>query len=183
LQAKGFIGMAAIGSKEIKAALEKVSSKDLKKAAEGLSIAAGIEAESISFYERQAANFKGKEAENFFRFLAGQEREHMQAIKALKEGLEKQGKWLEVAVPESKRPEIFSEKDWDKGRKEGLTAVLFALWKEKQAQEFYEGIAERVENSAVKNFFNALAEFEKGHADLLSEYVEDSYYSRELIMG
>ncbi len=175
--------MTAIGSKQIENALEKVSSKDLKKAAEGIEVAAGIESESIGFYERQAEKFKGGETGQFFMFLVGQEKEHLEAIRKLKEGLEKQGKWVEVKVPESKRPDIFSKKDWDKGKKEGLTAVLFALWKEKQAQEFYEGIASRVENRAVKNFFNALAEFEKGHARLLSEYVDDSYYSRELIMG
>ena len=175
--------MAAIGSRDLKKALEKVSSTDLKEAAQGLEVAAGIEAESIGFYSKQAEKFSGQEAGQFFSFLVGQEREHLQAIESLKAGLEKEGKWIEAKVPENERPEIFSKKDWDKENKEGLTAVLFALWKEKQAQEFYEGIAARIENKAVKEFFQALAGFEKGHAEMLSEMVDESYYSRELIMG
>ena len=101
----------------------------------------------------------------------------------MKESLEREGKWIEPKIPESKRPEIFSKKDWDKGNSEGITAVLFALWKEKEAQEFYLGIAKRLKNEGTKRFFNALAEFEKGHAEMLAEYVEESHYSRELIMG
>lgn len=172
-----------IGKKELENALKKVSSKDVKEVAEGLSIAAGIESESIGFYSKQAEKFTGEETGYFFTFLANQEREHLQLIQKLKEGLESKGTWVEVSVPKDKRPEMFSKKDWDKGKKEGLTAILFALWKEKQAREFYLGIAERIGNKSVKEFFKALAEFEKGHEELLSELVEESYYTRELIMG
>ncbi|MCX6801932.1 MAG: hypothetical protein NT067_02350 [Candidatus Diapherotrites archaeon] len=61
--------------------------------------------------------------------------------------------------------------------------MLFALWKEKEAMEFYSGAAEKIADKNGKKFFLALAEFEKGHADMLSEFVEDSFYSHELIMG
>ena len=81
------------------------------------------------------------------------------------------------------KPEIFSKKDWDRGVEDGLKAVLFALWKEKQAQEFYEGIALRLKDKAAVSFFQELAKFEKRHADLLAEYVDESYYVHELIMG
>ena len=172
-----------IGSKQLHEALENISSNDAKQAAKGIAIAAGIESESISFYAKQAEKFRGSDTEHFFRFLEGQEREHLAAIGALKESLEKSGKWSVPEIPEKEKPKIFSRKDWDKGQGEGITAVLFALWKEKQAQEFYQDIAERVENEGAKRFFKALAEFEKAHADMLSEYVEDSYYSHELIMG
>jgi len=173
----------AIGSKQLQDALEKIGSQDTKQAAEGISIATGIESESIAFYEKQAEKFSGQEMEHFFRFLAGQEKEHLQAINELKAGLKKEGKWLEPALPKKERPGIFSKKDWDKENSEGITAILFALWKEKQAQEFYEGIAARLKQEGAKRFFLALADFEKGHAALLSEYAEDSYYTHELIMG
>jgi len=173
----------AIGSDELKTALEKISSVDVKRAAAGIGIAAEIESESIAFYSMMAKKFKGSEEENFFSFLASQEEGHLAAIRELKHGLESKGKWPEPKALEWKRPEIFPKKDWDKGKKEGLTGVLFALWKEKQAQEFYEDMAERAGSASVKKFFLALAKFEKGHAEMLSEYAEESYYSRELIMG
>lgn len=173
----------AIGSEELQAALEKISSGDAKEASNGVSIAAGIEAESVAFYSRQAEEFKGTETEKFFVFLANQEKMHLEAINGLVDSLKERGVWVAPSLPRAARPKIFSKRDWDKGKKEGLTAVLFALWKEKQAQEFYEGIAKIVGDERVRGFFLALAEFEKGHAELLSEYAEDSYYTRELIMG
>ncbi len=172
-----------IGLNEVRAALQNVSSKDLKKMTKGIAIAIGIEEEGISFYSKQAGQFRGSETEHFFQFLAGQEKEHLKAINSLKESLEQKGKWIQPKLPKKERPAIFAKKDWDKGNKEGLTAVLFALWKENQAQEFYLGIAERVEDKGAKQFFLALAEFEKMHAEMLAEYAEESYYTHELIMG
>ncbi len=172
-----------IGSEGLEKALRQIAKGDAKQAAKGIAIAAEIECEGIEFYARQAEKFKGQETEKFFLFLENQEKGHLTAIGSLRESLERQGKWIEPKLPAKEKPKIFAKKDWDKEGKEGLTAVLFALWKEKQAQEFYEGIAGRVENKGAKRFFNALAEFEKGHAKLLEDYVDESYYSRELIMG
>lgn len=173
----------AIGSEELEKALEQIASGNASEATKGIEIALGIEQESISFYTAQAEKTKGTEREQFFRFLAKQEEGHLEAINSLKESLETKGTWIKPVLPGKERPEIFAKKDWDKKDLEGLTAVLFALWKEKQAQEFYEKIAEKVNDAQAKEFFKALAEFEKGHGEMLSEYAEESYYSHELIMG
>lgn len=176
--------MIVIGmdGKKLEEALEKIASKDSKKAAEGIAIASGIESESIAFYTRQAEKAEG-EMESFFGFLARQEKQHLEAIKQMQKNLEEKGLWKKPALEKKETMKVFSKKDWDRGNEEGITAILFALWKEKQAQEFYLRIANSVESSEAKQFFEALAAFEKGHADLLAEYVEDSYYTRELIMG
>ena len=173
----------AIGAEELEKALEQIGSGNASEAAKGIGIALRIEEESISFYTAQAEKTNGTERKQFFRFLAEQEKGHLEAINALKESLEKESKWVKPELPANERPEIFAKKDWDKEDLEGLTAILFALWKEKQAQEFYERIAEKVNDVQAKEFFKALAEFEKGHAEMLSEYAEESYYSHELIMG
>jgi len=173
----------AIGAEALEKALEQIGSGNASEAAKGIEIALGIEEESISFYTTQAEKAKGSEREQFFRFLAKQEEEHLKAINALKDALETKGEWIKPVLPGKEKPEIFAKKDWDKEDLEGLTAILFALWKEKQAQEFYERIAEKVNDVQAKEFFKALAEFEKGHAEMLSEYAEESYYSHELIMG
>ena len=172
-----------IGEEGLETALRQIEKGNAGDAAKGIAIAEGIERESIDFYARQAEKFGGQEAEKFFRFLEGQEKGHLQAISSLRESLERQGRWIEPKLPAKEKPEIFAKKDWDREGKEGLTAVLFALWKEKQAQEFYREIANRAENRGAKRFFTALAEFEKGHAKMLEEFVDESYYSRELIMG
>lgn len=172
-----------IGANKLKESLEKISSKDSVVAAEGVSTAAGIEAESIAFYTKQAQKAQEQEMKLFFEFLVRQEEAHLQAIKELQKSLEEKGLWIKPSLPEKEKPKTFSKKDWDKKNEEGLTSILFALWKEKQAQEFYLNIVKRVESREAKQFFQALADFEKGHADLLAEYVDDSYYARELIMG
>lgn len=173
----------AIGTKELEKALEQIGSENAAEAAKGIGIALKIEEESISFYTAQAEKTKSNERERFFRFLAKQEKGHLEAINFLKESLETKGKWIKPKLPAKERPKIFVKKDWDKEDLEGLTAVLFALWKEKQAQEFYEEISEKAKDTQAKEFFKALAEFEKGHVEMLSEYAEESYYSHELIMG
>jgi len=173
----------AIGSEDLEKALLLASSGNAAEAAKGIATAAGIEKESIVFYSKQAQKFSGSEMQAFFNFLVKQEQGHLLAIKSLMESLEKRGKWLNPALGRAEKPKIFSKKDWDKENLEGLTAVLFALWKEKQAQEFYEKMSQKILDKGAKQFFKALAEFEKGHAALLSEYAEDSYYTKELIMG
>jgi rubrerythrin len=175
--------VGTIGSEMLEEALRDIGKGDARLAAKGIGLAAGIECESIEFYKKQAEKFRGTETGDFFSFLEKQEKAHLEAITALKESLEKEGKWIDPKLPAGERPEIFAKKDWDKENKDGLQAVLFALWKEKQAQEFYQGIAAKAGNKGAEHFFTALAEFEKGHAQMLEEYVDESYYSRELIMG
>lgn len=172
-----------VGVKEIESAMKKVSSGNAKRAAEGLIVALAIERESIAFYSAREQKAMDSDSRSFFSFLAGQEREHFAAINSLRESLEKSGKWIVPKLSKGK-PVIFSKKDWDK--KEGeqaFTAVLFALWKEKTAMEFYLGIAEKAKDKKIKDFFSALADFEKSHAELLGELAEQSFYTNELIMG
>jgi len=172
-----------VGIKEIRAALGEINSGNAKRAAEGLKIALEIESESIAFYALREHKSADSDSKNFFAFLAGQEREHLAAIESLIKSLEKDGKWIVPRLPEEK-PVIFSKKDWDKEEGEqSLTAILFAFWKEKIAMEFYSRIAEKATDKNVKGFFSALAYFEKSHADMLGELVEESYYTNELIMG
>ncbi|GEM_PF-821045 len=180
-----FIGDVLIGTKEFEEALKNISSSDAKKIARGIAIAAHIEQESMDYYSKQAERFSDAQMRDFFVFLAGQEKEHFTTINALKKSLEKNGKWIEPKILAKKHAGFFAKKDWDKEQSagEGITAILFALWKEKQAREFYLGIVARTKNAAGKRFFSALADFEKGHAEMLESFVENSYYTQELIMG
>jgi hypothetical protein len=50
-----------------------------------------------------------------------------------------------------------------------LQALELAISREKGAQEFYTGIAGRLQDISVKNKFKYLAEIEKGHFDQLSD--------------
>jgi len=164
------------------AAAELVSSGNKDDIARGLGTAESIEQESIAFYTTWAQKAKNLEMKKFFEFMVDQEKGHLEAIGKLKASIAEKGEWQ---VPELQKTDfkVFTEKDWDKGEQGAVTAVLFALWKEREAREFYYSISANVTDANAKKFFEALAEFEQDHADMLGEYVEESFYSHELIMG
>lgn len=159
-----------------------ISSNNMEEIAKGLGTAEGIERESIEFYSNQAKKASDSHLQGFFEFLVEQEKEHLNAINKLRKAVEEKGEWT---IPELPKAEfkVFSERNWDKGKESEVTPVLFAFWKEKEAQEFYSKTAKQIKNEKGREFFEKLAEFEKGHADMLSEYIEDSFYSHELVMG
>ncbi len=168
--------------KELMDAANLVSSENKKDIARGLATAVSIEQESIDFYSRWAKKVSNPNAKNFFNFLVIQEQGHLEAINELKASIESDGSWVLPKMPkEDFSP--FAPADWDKGEENAVTAVLFALWKEREAREFYFKVAAGVIAPNGKKFFELLAAFEQEHADFLGEYVEESFYSNELIMG
>lgn len=167
---------------ELMNAAELVSSDNKEDIQRGLSIAASIERESSDFYSKQAEKAENEELKRFFNFLAKQEKEHLDAIGKLRAAVEEKGEWIVFNLPnEEFHP--FTEKDWDRGNETAFTAILFALWKEEQARQFYEKAAEKIKDKKGKQFFKTLAEFEHRHAKMLGKYVEESYYSHKLVMG
>jgi len=63
-----------------------------------------------------------------------------------------------------------------------MTAILYALWREKKAAEFYSQAASKTKGE-VKKFFEELSHFEEGHVKLIESFVEAEANSGELIMG
>jgi len=168
--------------KELMEAVDLVSSDNKEDIARGLATAATIEQESIDFYSRWAEKVSNSDAKNFFNFLVKQEQEHLTAINELKLSIESDGSWVLPKMPKEDFS-VFAPSEWDKGEEDAVTAVLFALWKEREAREFYLKAASLVRDVNGKKFFELLAAFEQDHADMLGEYVEESFYSNELIMG
>ncbi|MCX6801933.1 MAG: hypothetical protein NT067_02355 [Candidatus Diapherotrites archaeon] len=97
-------------SAELAEAVALVSSKSRAKIAEGLEIAEKIESDSIEFYSRQAEKAQSTEQRNFFSFLAGQEKEHLESIGAIKKALLEKGKWVSPKLGKEKF-NAFSKKD------------------------------------------------------------------------
>ncbi len=167
---------------ELMKAASLVSSENKDDIVRGLGTAEKIEKESIDFYSHWTEKAQNSELKDFFRFMVNQEKGHLAAINKLKESIQDNGEWLKAELPKEDF-KVFAKKDWDKDEEGAVTAILFALWKEKEAEEFYRKAAEKIRDEQGRAFFNELAEFEKGHAEMLGEFVEDSFYSHELIMG
>jgi len=163
-------------------AADLVSSGNKEDIQRGLSIAASVEKESIEFYSKQAEKSKNAELKKFWEWLVKEEKGHLKAIENVKKSVQESNDWMLMAMP-NEEFKAFAEKDWDREEQDSFTAVLFALWKEEEAKKFYLKAAAQTKDENAKKFFEKLADFEHSHARLLGEFVEESYYSHELIMG
>ncbi|MFA6269108.1 MAG: ferritin family protein [archaeon] len=145
-----------------------------------LNIAEHIESSSMDFYKKESTKTQNGELHPFFVFLVKEEEMHLAKILELRKLLEQSQGPLkhEIKFTNNKPPGIHAI---PAGQQE-MTAVLYALWREKKAVEFYSD-AEDKTLGAVKKFFGELAEFEKGHVALLEKIVEESQNTDELIMG
>ena len=172
--------MDFVKAKEILEAVKELDSESKESIINALNIAQHVEESSKGFYEAEVEKTKGSELNTFFAFLVKEENMHLAKILELKSEIEKtEGKITkEIKFTINSPPLIHAI---PAGQQE-MTAVLYALWREKKAVEFYSEASEKTLGS-VKKFFAELAEFEKGHVALLERIVEDSQNTNELIMG
>ncbi len=172
--------MDFVKAKEVLKAVQELDSESKESIIHALNIAQHVEESSKGFYEAEAEKTKGSELNPFFVFLVKEENMHLTKILELKKELEKTQDPLkqEIKFITNKFPQIHAI---PAGQQE-MTAVLYALWREKKAVEFYTDAAIKTKGS-VRKFFSELAEFEKGHVALFEQIVEDSQNTSELIMG
>jgi rubrerythrin len=172
--------MDFVKAKEILETIKKLNPESKESIINALNIAEHIETSSKAFYEKESKMTAASELHPFFAFLVKEEEMHLAKILELRKLLEKSEGNInrEIKFTNNKPPAIHAI---PAGQQE-MTAVLYALWREKKAVEFYSE-AESKTMGAVKKFFAELAEFEKGHVALLEKIVEDSQNTDELIMG
>jgi rubrerythrin len=170
--------MDLIGAKEILSTIEQLNQDSKESIVKALNLAEHVERTTGEFYSKEVEKTKGTELEGFFQFMVKEEEMHLRKILELKAELEKSDEIKEIGFERNAVPEINAIKA---GQNE-MTAILYALWREKKAVEFYSKAAEKT-SGAVKKFFEELAGFEEGHVTLLENYVEAMYNANELIMG
>lgn len=172
--------MDFVKAKEVLNTIKALDPESKESIINALNIAQHVEESSMGFYEAEVEKTKGSELNSFFAFLVKEEEMHLAKILELKKLIEKSEGPLtkEIKFNINKPPEIHAIPS----SQQEMTAVLYALWREKKAVEFYAEAAEKTFGS-VKKFFEELAEFERGHVALLETIVEDAQNTDELIMG
>ncbi|MFA6065205.1 MAG: ferritin family protein [archaeon] len=173
--------MDFVKANEILKTIKKLDSESKESIINALNIAEHVESSAKGFYENEVEKTKGSELNPFFVFLVKEENMHLAKILELKAAIEKsEGKKIttEIKFNINKPPAVHAIPS---GQAE-MTALLYALWREKKAVDFYAEAAEKTKGS-VKKFFNELADFERGHVALLENIVEESQNTDELIMG
>ncbi len=170
--------MDLVKAQEILDVIEQLDGDSKESILKALNLAEHVEKTSSDFYEKEVLKTKGTELEAFFAFMAREEDMHLAKIEELKAQLDAGGEITKVGFEKNAAPEIHSIP----GGQEELTAILFALWREKKAVDFYEKAGLKTSGN-VKTFFEELTEFERGHVALLEAYVESMQNADELIMG
>ncbi|MDD3083418.1 MAG: hypothetical protein PHP82_00145 [Candidatus ainarchaeum sp.] len=170
--------MDFVKTKEILKTIKELKKDSKKTILKTLDLAENIEITSKEFYEKEAKKNNGNELESFFLFLKKEEEMHLEKIRELQEMLKSKKELKKIKFSNNIGKKIINTKIG----KEEMTVLLYALWREKQAQEFYEKAGKKT-IGIIKEFFEELTKFEKEHVLLLEEYVESMGNVKELIMG
>ena len=169
--------MEFVKAREILKVIQKLNPESNKTILEALKIAQHIEEMSKELYKNETIRTKGTELEKFFVFLVKEEEMHLAKILELQKNINKK-ELKKISFSKNIAPEIHSIPI---GQNE-MTSILYSLWREKKAVEFYSSAAEKTKGK-VKVFFKELADFEKRHVALFEALVEGTQNVRELIMG
>jgi rubrerythrin len=173
--------MDFVKAREVLEVIQKLDADSKESIINALNIALHVEEASKGFYEAEVEKTRGSELCAFFEFLVKEEEMHLEKVLELKREIEEsenESLTKEINFNSTSPPNI---RAIPSGQSE-LTAVLYALWREKKAVEFYEEAAKKTKNG-VKKFFEDLTEFERGHVKLLEGIIEDTQNTSELIMG
>ncbi|VVB74818.1 Uncharacterised protein [uncultured archaeon] len=162
---------------EILSALDTLDANSSESILKALAVAENEEKSAMNLYDKEKKKNLGNELESFFDFMYREETMHYAKIQELKKNV-KDGSSKKITFEHQKHP-IIHFKNHGSGE---MTAVLFALWREKKAVEFYSGASAKTKGN-VKAFFDELVKFERGHVEMLEEYVESMQNVGELIMG
>ncbi|MDD4251030.1 MAG: ferritin family protein [Candidatus ainarchaeum sp.] len=170
--------MDLIKANEILKVINELDSNSKKSIIEALNLAEHVERTSGDFYAKEVEKNKGNELESFFSFMVKEEEMHLNKILELKQKLNTDEEIEKISFPTHEMPKI---KSIPAGKDE-MTSLLYALWREKKAEDFYRKASEKTKGQ-VSLFFLELADFEKKHVELFEEYIENMGNVNELIMG
>jgi len=170
--------MDLVKAKEVLEVIEQLDPNSKESILSALNLAEHVEKTAGEFYTLEVKKTKGSELESFFAFMAREEDMHLAKILELKAQVQNGGEITKIGFPENAAPKIGAIS----AGQEEITAILYALWREKKAEDFYSKAAGRTDGN-VRVFFEELAVLEKGHVELLEQYVELMQNADELIMG
>ncbi|CAB49843.1 ferritin family protein [Pyrococcus abyssi] len=130
---------------------------------DALALALEVEKAELKFYLEMAKIAREEKARKMFLFLANEELEHWKIFEE---------KLIEALLRHCEKPNI-DEEALEKltpkmeGEVSEIKAVEVGMMQEKKTWEFYEKLAEEVEDEEVKKTLKELAKVEEGHYELL----------------
>ena len=152
-------------------------------------MAYNMEVSGMEFYDSQKAKVKSKILKDIFDHLSKMEKGHALFLKTQIENIE-QNKGVEQ-LPDAKDDSIFIERikqqkidtatlEDDLG---DFSIIRMAYLIEKDFEEFYRKSSEKADEKDIKDIFNGLAEWEKGHAEMLKGRLEEIIERNSIELG
>jgi rubrerythrin len=133
-----------------------------------------IEKMGKQFYELNAKKLD-PETRAFFEFLAKEELKHLNLLKKLRVRLLEKAGWFDLKEDREvykwlDRVDAFKKKLSKKST--GVEPIILSIENEKKTRDYYQRLADNLEDPEGKEFFLALARWEATHFELLSGILE-----------
>jgi rubrerythrin len=148
--------------------------KNLNGIEEAIALAIEREKEARDFYLSKAAVMDRPKFKELYEYLANEEVKHLGYLERYRDKNELPVTSAEIPSGQSFTPEF------DIGRTKGGEITLgdagilvAALRHERKSENFYSEVAKRVNDENLKNFFEMLAGFERGHYELIDQFLEE----------
>lgn len=148
--------------------------KNLNGIEEAIALAIEREKEARDFYLSKAAVMERPKFKELYEYLANEEVKHLGYLERYRDKNELPVTSAEIPSGQSFTPEF------DIGRTKGGEITLgdagilvAALRHERKSEDFYSEVAKRVNDENLKNFFEMLAGFERGHYELIDQFLEE----------
>ncbi len=155
---------------------------------EAFEIAMQSEIEGREFYKMSANQTQDKKAKEVFMNLANDEDMHLHFLKKLYKEYEQN---QTIALPQLPKIRQFDDlespifsrafKDFVKDKEFEISALSIAMKLELESEQFYKKISKETNNKELSDFFQYLADWEKGHFEALKKqnsFFENYYKSR-----
>lgn len=148
--------------------------KNLRGIEEAVALAIEREKEARDFYRSKAALMDNPKFKELYEYLASEEVKHLGYLEKYRDKKELSITSTEIPSGQSFTPEF------DTGRTKrgeitlGDAGILVAAMRhERKSEDFYSEVAKKVEDESLRQFFDMLAGFERGHYELIDSLLDD----------
>ncbi|MDD4497657.1 MAG: ferritin family protein [Methanosarcinaceae archaeon] len=146
--------------------VEEVSKLDTIE--DAIALASKREKDARAFYREKASATEDVQLKELYTYLAEEEGKHLGYLETYREKLELPDEEAKAPGTQSFTPE-FKQTD---SRLGAIGVLIAAMRHERKSEYFYSELAKQAGNEPRRKFFEMLAGYERGHYELIDNYLE-----------
>lgn len=148
--------------------------RNLKGIEEAIALAIEREKEARDFYLQKAALMENPKLKKLYEYLAGEEVKHLGYLEEYRDKKELPAVSTGIPSGQSFSPEFDPARTKMGEITPGDAGILLAAMRhERKSEDYYSELAKRAEDEDLRNFFQMLSGYERGHYELIDSYLED----------